>query len=71
MPDRLAVMTSFQALEATRGQWRRDPGTVEGSLCPVCKKPIVNRDYAKASHIRRHLAAGWRPGDAPAVVAEG
>lgn len=52
-------MSAFEALVATRGQWRRTPlGQV---TCPVCGTAIDWPDYARARHLTRHLRAGWIP----------
>lgn len=63
--------TTFQALQMTRGMWKR--GDMEGeAICPVCGRGIVRYDHARMSHLRSHLNAGWRPAsvaEAAAVVA--
>lgn len=57
-------MTAFQALVATRGQWRPvSPGGATGQVsCPVCGVAVCWPDWSRVAHLRRHLRAGWRPG---------
>lgn len=62
----LPEITGGQALRATRGTWRRLPdGRV---VCPICGQVTEWPDFAKQSHLRWHLRAGWRP-PAPGTLA--
>jgi len=61
--------TGMQAVRATRGQWKRSHRPQE-VLCPVCGQSIVWPDFARATHLRRHLHAGWVPTVPMHVVAD-
>lgn len=60
-------LTALWALRATRGQWRRAAHRPEMVVCPVadCGKLVCWPDHARATHLRVHLKAGWRPGEMP------
>ena len=57
-------LTALWALRATHGTGRRDPNRNDLVVCPVvgCGKSVCWPDHARATHLRVHLKAGWRPG---------
>lgn len=54
-------MTGWDAVKATRGKWKTDPKHPDYRICPVCAASILWPDHARASHMRHHVKAGWRP----------
>ena len=56
-------LTGWQVLTMTRGQWRRAPEGIGQVICPLenCGQVIMHPDFARISHLNRHIRDGWRP----------
>lgn len=51
-------LTRTQALRATRGLWRRNEKRRDEVVCPLCGKSICWPDFARATHLGKHLSDG-------------